>query len=69
MGKKLDGEEADILVAEMNFGEELVDPDNAEPETKYTWNGTSIKNCLKNMLNFLSYKNIMVHKEKPYVFV
>ncbi len=35
-------EGADNLVAEMNFGEELVDPDNAESETKYTLNGAII---------------------------
>lgn len=35
-------EGADNLVAEMNFGEELVDPNNSEPETKYTLNGTII---------------------------
>ena len=35
-------EGADNLVAEMDFGEELVDPNNAESETKYTLNGTII---------------------------
>ncbi|MDE6530454.1 MAG: hypothetical protein K2K96_06745 [Lachnospiraceae bacterium] len=35
-------EGADNLVAEMNFGEELVDPNNAESETKYTLNGAII---------------------------
>lgn len=35
-------EGADNLVAEINFGEELVDSDNAESETKYTWNGEAI---------------------------
>lgn len=35
-------EGADSLVAEINFGEELVDPDHEEPELKYTWNGTEI---------------------------
>ncbi len=35
-------EGADHLVAEINFGEELVDPDHEEPELKYTWNGTEI---------------------------
>ena len=35
-------EGADNLVAEMNFGEELVDPNNSESEMKYTWNGTEI---------------------------
>lgn len=35
-------EGADNLVAEMYFGEELVDPDNAEAGLKYTLNGTEI---------------------------
>lgn len=35
-------EGADNLVAEMNFGEELVDFDNAEAGIKYTWNGDEI---------------------------
>ena len=35
-------EGADNLVAEMNFGEELVDPNDSESETKYTLNGTII---------------------------
>lgn len=35
-------EGADNLVAEINFGEELVDPNNAEAGIKYTWNGTII---------------------------
>ncbi|MCI9541819.1 MAG: hypothetical protein HFG39_12395 [Lachnospiraceae bacterium] len=35
-------EGADNLVAEMNFGEELVDPNHAESGMKYTWNGTEI---------------------------
>lgn len=35
-------EGADNLVAEMNFGEELVDPDNAEAGLKYTLNETEI---------------------------
>lgn len=35
-------EGADNLVAEINFGEELVDPNNSESEMKYTWNGTEI---------------------------
>ena len=35
-------EGADNLVAEINFGEELVDPNNSESETKYTLNGTLI---------------------------
>ncbi len=35
-------EEADNLVAEMNFGEELVDPNNAEAGMKYTLNGAEI---------------------------
>ena len=26
----------------MNFGEEIVDPNNAESGMKYTWNGTEI---------------------------
>ena len=38
--KKFEG--ADHLAAEINFGEELADPNNAESETKYTWNGTII---------------------------
>ncbi len=38
--KKFEG--ADNLVAEMNFGEELVDPNNAESGMKYTWNGAII---------------------------
>ncbi|MDE6740327.1 MAG: hypothetical protein K2K07_14685, partial [Lachnospiraceae bacterium] len=32
-------EGADNLIAEMNFGEELVDPNDSESETKYTLNG------------------------------
>ena len=35
-------EGADNLVAEMNFGEELVDPNNAESGMKYTVNGTEV---------------------------
>ena len=35
-------EGADNLVAEMNFGEELADPNNAEAGLKYTLNGTEI---------------------------
>ncbi|MCM1048878.1 MAG: hypothetical protein NC433_10690 [Clostridiales bacterium] len=35
-------EGADNLVAEMNFGEELVDADNPESEMKYTLNGMEI---------------------------
>lgn len=35
-------EGADNLAAEMNFGEELVDPNNSESGMKYTWNGTEI---------------------------
>ena len=35
-------EGADNLVAEMDFGEELADPNNSESETKYAWNGTII---------------------------
>ncbi len=35
-------EGADNLAAEMNFGEELIDPNNSESEMKYTWNGTII---------------------------
>lgn len=35
-------EGADNLVAEMNFGEESVDPNNSEFGMKYTWNGTEI---------------------------
>jgi hypothetical protein len=35
-------EGADNLVAEMNFGEELVNEDDAEGEEKYTLNGTEI---------------------------
>lgn len=35
-------EGADNLVAEMNFGEELADPDNAEAGMKYTLNDTEI---------------------------
>lgn len=35
-------EGADNLVAEMNFGEEPVDPNNSEFGMKYTWNGTEI---------------------------
>ncbi|MBD5496322.1 MAG: hypothetical protein HDR11_00955 [Lachnospiraceae bacterium] len=35
-------EGADNLVAEMNFGEELADPNNAESEMKYTLNGSEI---------------------------
>ena len=35
-------EGADNLVAEMNFSEELVDPNNTESETVYTLNGTII---------------------------
>lgn len=35
-------EGADNLIAEMNFGEELVDPNDSESETKYTLNGTII---------------------------
>lgn len=35
-------EGVDNLVAEINFGEETVDPDNPESETKYTWNETEI---------------------------
>lgn len=35
-------EGADNLVAEMNFGEELADPDNAEAGIKYTLNGAEI---------------------------
>ncbi len=35
-------EGADNLVAEMNFGEELVDPNNAEDGLKYTLNGAEI---------------------------
>ena len=35
-------EGADNLVAEMNFGEELVDPNDSEPEKKYTLNGAII---------------------------
>ena len=35
-------EGADNLVAEMNFSEELVDPNNSESEMKYTLNGTII---------------------------
>lgn len=35
-------EGADNLVAEMNFGEELVDADNPESKMKYTLNGTEI---------------------------
>lgn len=35
-------EGADNLVAEMNFGEELVDPNHAESGMKYTWNETEI---------------------------
>ncbi len=35
-------EGADNLVAEINFGEELADPNNAEAGMKYTWNGTEI---------------------------
>lgn len=35
-------EGADNLVAEINFGEELADPDHAEAGMKYTWNGAEI---------------------------
>lgn len=35
-------EGADNLVAEMNFGEEPVDPNNSEFGMKYTWNGIEI---------------------------
>lgn len=35
-------EGADHLAAEMNFGEELADPNNAEAGMKYTWNGDEI---------------------------
>lgn len=35
-------EGSDNLVAEMNFGEELLDPNISESETKYTLNGTII---------------------------
>lgn len=35
-------EGADNLVAEMNIGEELADPDNVEAGMKYTWNETAI---------------------------
>ncbi len=35
-------EGADNLVAEMNFGEEVVDENNTESGMKYTWNGTEI---------------------------
>jgi len=35
-------EKADNLVAEMNFGEELVDENNIESGVKYTLNGTEI---------------------------
>ncbi len=35
-------EGADNLAAEINFGEELTDPDNAESETKYTLNGAVV---------------------------
>lgn len=35
-------EGADNLTAEMNFGEELADPNNAEAGMKYTLNGTEI---------------------------
>ena len=38
--KKFEG--ADHLAAEMNFGEELADPNNAEAGMKYTWNGDEI---------------------------
>lgn len=33
-------EGADHLASEINFGEETVDPDNSESETKYTYNET-----------------------------
>ena len=35
-------EGADNLVGEMNFSEELVDPNNSESGMKYIWNGTEI---------------------------
>ncbi len=35
-------EGADNLAAEINFGEELVNPDSADSETKYTWNGSDV---------------------------
>ncbi len=35
-------EGADNLVAEMNFGEEVVDENSTESGMKYTWNGTEI---------------------------
>ncbi len=35
-------EGADNLAAEINFGEELVNPDSADSEKKYTWNGSDV---------------------------